>query len=93
MKLATVRVPHLSTHAIGERVQEQSPRDSDAQQAQGQSGSWPERSFRPYSSDRYSCRSTGHKLPSTPSLGLWTLPVDAGGYVRFVHVHPVPASE
>ena len=35
MKLATVRLPHRSTHAIGDRVQERSPRHSDAHGRRG----------------------------------------------------------
>ena len=89
MKLATVRLPHRSTHAIGERVHERPPRASDAHERRGkpEAGGKDGRAlqFRSVLVPLDGSKAAEHALP-------WALDVAsrAGGYIRLVHVHSVP---
>ena len=87
MKLATVRRPHLSTHAIGERVQEQLLRDYDARGRKGKAEAGRQvvqaLKFRSVLVPLDGSPAAEHAIP-------WALDIAsrAGGYIRFVHVHP-----
>jgi nucleotide-binding universal stress UspA family protein len=87
--LATVRLPHRSTHAIGKSVLEQAPRDSDSHRRKGKLAAGAKGvqalQFRSVLVPLDGSKAAEHALP-------WALDIAsrAGGYLRLVHVHSAP---